>query len=174
MREKIGPNEAEPEGFGGSKVEGDNKVWPDLLRNPSGRGRFYRFRCHSSLGDTRYPSLVVPRTRKNRLPSPPVPICRYNLELSGFALTSYSALEGRNDLQDGGEKFGGGGDGGEALREGSAFMGSNHLAERNLRSMSTLERVLIRCRLFTRMLGATAGPVCLDGNLFTRRSSGRV
>jgi hypothetical protein len=47
--------------------------------NPSGRGRFFRFRRRSSLGDTRYPSLVAPRTRENRLPATHTPICRYNL-----------------------------------------------------------------------------------------------
>jgi hypothetical protein len=54
LRGKIGPDEAEPEGFGGSKVEGDNEVWPDFhpsdeipslgtpdfTRNPKGRGQF--------------------------------------------------------------------------------------------------------------------------------------
>jgi hypothetical protein len=34
LRAKISPDEAEPEGFGGSKVEGENEVWPDLRRNP--------------------------------------------------------------------------------------------------------------------------------------------
>jgi len=33
-------DEAEPEGFGGSKVEGKNDVWPDFRPNPKGRGRF--------------------------------------------------------------------------------------------------------------------------------------
>ena len=71
LRAKIGPDEAEPEGFGGSKVEGEYEVWPDFGRNPQGRGRFSRFRCRSSLADARYASLLAPRTRKNRLPSPP-------------------------------------------------------------------------------------------------------
>jgi hypothetical protein len=35
---KIGPDQAEAEGFGGSKVEADNNVWPDLRRSPKGRG----------------------------------------------------------------------------------------------------------------------------------------
>lgn len=38
-----------------------------------------------------------------------------------------------------------------AFLDPGAFMESNHLAERNLRPMSTLERVLIRCRLTTKM-----------------------
>src|ERR1035438_2462940 len=40
LREKIGPDEAEPEGCGGSTVEGENDVWPDLLHNPKGRANF--------------------------------------------------------------------------------------------------------------------------------------
>ena len=58
-------------GCGGSTVEDDNKVWLDFLRNPSGRGQFSRFRCRSSLTDTRYVSLLASRTRKNWLPAPP-------------------------------------------------------------------------------------------------------
>jgi len=38
LRAKIGPGEAEPEGFGGFKVEGENEEWPDLRRNPKRRG----------------------------------------------------------------------------------------------------------------------------------------
>jgi hypothetical protein len=37
---KIGPDKAEAEGFGGSKVEADNAVWPDFRRSPKGRGQF--------------------------------------------------------------------------------------------------------------------------------------
>jgi hypothetical protein len=33
FRAKIGPDETEPEGFGGSKVEGENEVWPDFRRS---------------------------------------------------------------------------------------------------------------------------------------------
>jgi hypothetical protein len=36
LRTKIGPDAAEAEGFGGSKVEADNKVWPDIRRNLEG------------------------------------------------------------------------------------------------------------------------------------------
>jgi len=55
LRAKIGSDEAEPEGFGGSKVEGENEVWRDFRRNPKGRGQFFPFRRQSSLADTRYP-----------------------------------------------------------------------------------------------------------------------
>ena len=34
LRAKIGPDEAEPAGCGGSTVKGENEVWPDFLRNP--------------------------------------------------------------------------------------------------------------------------------------------
>ena len=34
LRAKIGPDEALAEGFGGSKVEAGNEVWPDFRRNP--------------------------------------------------------------------------------------------------------------------------------------------
>jgi hypothetical protein len=113
LRANIAPDEAEPAGFGGPKVKGDNKVWrdfhpsdqdpslgtpdfhpsdqdpslgtPDFRRNPGpqtrdlcvfgwkpkGRGQFFRFRCRSSLTDTRYASLLSSRTRKNWLLSPP-------------------------------------------------------------------------------------------------------
>jgi len=49
LRAKIGPDKAEPEGCGGSTVEGENEVWPDCRRNPAGRGQFSRFRRRSSL-----------------------------------------------------------------------------------------------------------------------------
>ena len=38
LRAKIRPDEAESEDCGGSTVEDDNKVWPDLRRNPKGGG----------------------------------------------------------------------------------------------------------------------------------------
>jgi hypothetical protein len=70
----MGTPEAEAEGFGDSKVEADNEVWPDFhpsdedlslgtpdfRRNPKGWGQFSRSLRHSSLGDTRYPSLLAP------------------------------------------------------------------------------------------------------------------
>ena len=68
LRAKIRPDEAESEGCGGSTVEDENEVWPDFRRNPSGRGQFSPFRCQSSLADTRYASLLIPRTEKNWLP----------------------------------------------------------------------------------------------------------
>ena len=74
MREKIGPDEAEPEGFGGSRVEGDNEVWadfhpsdedlsletPDFLHNPKGRGGFSRSLRLSSLKYVKYIVLLIP------------------------------------------------------------------------------------------------------------------
>jgi hypothetical protein len=76
---KSGQTRRWPNGIGGSKVEVGNKVWPDFLRNPKGRGqpfsgRWARFRSRWSLEDARYSSLLAPRTRKNWLPSPPVPV----------------------------------------------------------------------------------------------------
>ena len=38
LRVKIVPDKAKAEGFGGSKVEADNAVWPDFRRSPKGRG----------------------------------------------------------------------------------------------------------------------------------------
>src|SRR5438045_9695717 len=78
-RGKIGPDEAEPDGCGGPTVEGENEVWPDFHRNPPGRGQFSRFRCYSSLTDTRYVSILAPRTRKNWLPAPPPRQCEQAL-----------------------------------------------------------------------------------------------
>ena len=69
---KIGPDEAESEGCGGSTVEDDNEVWPDFHRNPKGWGQFPPFHRRSSLEDTPYSSLLAPRTEKNWLPAPPV------------------------------------------------------------------------------------------------------
>jgi hypothetical protein len=94
LRAKIGPDagsprtglrpwggdEAEPEGCGGSTVKGENEVWPDFHRNPKGRGHFSSFRRQSSLADTRYASLLIPRTEKKWLPSLPTCICGYTLE----------------------------------------------------------------------------------------------
>jgi hypothetical protein len=60
LRAKIRPDEAEPEGCGGSTVEGENEVWPDFRRNPKGRGQFSRFLRQSSLAYTRYASLLIP------------------------------------------------------------------------------------------------------------------
>jgi len=78
-----GGDEAEPAGCGGSTVKGENEVWQDFRRNPGapthdlcvlgwkskGRGQFSSFRRQSSLADTRYASLLTPRTEKNWLPA---------------------------------------------------------------------------------------------------------
>jgi hypothetical protein len=40
LRAKIGPDEAESEGCGGSTAEGENEAWPDFRGNPSGRASF--------------------------------------------------------------------------------------------------------------------------------------
>src|ERR1700727_1279541 len=71
LRRKIGPNEAESEGCGGSTVEDDNEGWTDLRRDPEGWGQFSPFLRPSSLEDSRYSSLLAPRTGKNWLPAPP-------------------------------------------------------------------------------------------------------
>ena len=84
LREKIRPDEAEPEGCGGPTVEGENEVWPDFRRNPKGRGHFSPFRRRSSLADTRYASLLAPRTEKKWLPALPASICRYTLGCAGL------------------------------------------------------------------------------------------
>jgi hypothetical protein len=60
LRAKIRSDKAEPEDFGGSKVEGENEVWPDFRRNPSGRGQSSSFPRRSSLRYTRYLSLLAP------------------------------------------------------------------------------------------------------------------
>ena len=75
LRVKIGPNEAEPEGCGGSTVKGENEVWPDFRRNPSGRGQFSRFPRRSSLADTRYP----PHESKNDSWGPRVCVTPHSL-----------------------------------------------------------------------------------------------
>jgi hypothetical protein len=41
LRAKIGPDKAEAEGFGGSKVEADNAVWPDFRSQPEGTGPIF-------------------------------------------------------------------------------------------------------------------------------------
>ena len=40
---KIGPDEAEPEGCGGSTVEGENEVWPDFRERGPRRAVFARW-----------------------------------------------------------------------------------------------------------------------------------
>src|ERR1035437_6550719 len=71
LRAKIRPDEAEPEGCGGSTVEGENEEWPDFRSSPKGRGQFSPALRPSSLGYARYPSLLIPRSEKKWLPSPP-------------------------------------------------------------------------------------------------------
>jgi hypothetical protein len=81
----IGPDEAEADGFVGPKVGRQRSMArslryrqnalagdPNLRRNPEGWGQFSSFLCHSSLADTRYASLLSPRTEKNWLPASPV------------------------------------------------------------------------------------------------------
>ena len=60
LQEKIGSDEAESDGLGGSKFEDENKVWPNFLRNPKGRGGFSRFLRRSSLAYVQYASLLAP------------------------------------------------------------------------------------------------------------------
>jgi hypothetical protein len=74
LRAKIGPapgpprtglrpwggDEAEPEGCGGSTVDGENEVWPDFRRNPSGWEPI--FLIPSSLVVSRHPVCVTPRS----------------------------------------------------------------------------------------------------------------
>jgi hypothetical protein len=60
LRAKTRPDEAEFEGFGGSKSENENEVWADFRRNPKGRGQFSPFLRQSSLADT--PVCVTPRS----------------------------------------------------------------------------------------------------------------
>ena len=71
LRAKSRPDEAESEGCGGPTVEDDNEVWPAFLRDLEGRGHFLSFLRQLSLADTRYASLLIPRTEKKWLPSLP-------------------------------------------------------------------------------------------------------
>jgi hypothetical protein len=54
--------------LGGSKVQADNKAWPNFRRNPVGRGQCSRLRCPSSLQDARYSSLLAPRGEEKLAP----------------------------------------------------------------------------------------------------------
>jgi len=40
LRAKIRPAKAEAENRGDPTIKAENAVWPDLRRNPKGRGRF--------------------------------------------------------------------------------------------------------------------------------------
>ena len=46
---KFGQMRRRPKTVAGPTVEAGNEVWPNLRRNPKGRGQFSRFRCRSSL-----------------------------------------------------------------------------------------------------------------------------
>jgi hypothetical protein len=55
----MGPAQAEPEGFGGSKVEGENDVWSHFSPQPEGMGPI--FPISLSLVASRHPVCVAPR-----------------------------------------------------------------------------------------------------------------
>jgi hypothetical protein len=61
LRAKISPDEAEPEGFGGSKVEGENEVWPDFRRNPRLPARVLRAGMEAERDGASFPHFVVAR-----------------------------------------------------------------------------------------------------------------
>jgi hypothetical protein len=60
LRAKIGLDEAEAEGFGGSKVEADNEVWPDFLPQPTGTGPI--FLISASIVARMHPASVAPHS----------------------------------------------------------------------------------------------------------------
>jgi hypothetical protein len=60
LRAKIGPNEAEPEGCGGSTVEGENEVWLDFRRNPPGPWPI--FPISASIVANKHPVCVTPHS----------------------------------------------------------------------------------------------------------------
>ncbi len=60
LRAKIGPDEAEPEGCGGSTVKGENEVWPDFSPQPFGPGPI--FPISSSIVASRHPVCVTPHS----------------------------------------------------------------------------------------------------------------
>ena len=72
MREKIVPDEAEDEGYGGSTVEDDNEVWDDFAATPGAPGAFGDgveafglgpvFLISVSLVARRFPIFVTPRS----------------------------------------------------------------------------------------------------------------
>ena len=80
-------------------LEAARGFWPDLGRNPSGRGHFSLALCPSSLTDTRYASLLFPRSEKKWLASLPIPLCRYTPGLvaevvrAGASATDQSSRE---------------------------------------------------------------------------------
>src|SRR5271155_1080869 len=72
LRPKTGPDEAEAEGFGYSKVEADNEIWPGFRRNPQGRGGFFPIAL--SLVVQIHPVFLSPRFAHSEK-SPPVAAC---------------------------------------------------------------------------------------------------
>jgi len=68
---KLGQTKPSPQAVAGPPSRARMKYGPISRRNPSGRGQCSRFLRRSSLADTRYASLLTPRTRKNWLPAPP-------------------------------------------------------------------------------------------------------
>jgi hypothetical protein len=96
-----GGDEAESEGCGGSTVEDDNEVWPDLRRNPEGWGQFSSFLRHASLEDSPYSSLLTPRTEKNWLPAPPA-----GKFITGSRLTTHESPVRPRDLRGAGAPLG--------------------------------------------------------------------
>ena len=70
---KSGQTRRNPKAVAASQSRTRTKYGRIFARNPEGRRHFSSFRRHSSLGDTRYPSLLIPRTEEKWLPSlPPV------------------------------------------------------------------------------------------------------
>ena len=68
LRTKIRSDEAEPEDFGGSKVEGDNAAWLDFRHNPKGRGPI--FLISLSLVASRHPVCVAPHSLNSKKLAP--------------------------------------------------------------------------------------------------------
>ena len=60
-----------PKAVAGPQSRATTKYGPICAATPGGWGQFSPFRRHSSLEDTPYSSLLVPRTEKNWLPAPP-------------------------------------------------------------------------------------------------------
>ncbi|HWT64705.1 MAG TPA: hypothetical protein VN151_01220 [Terracidiphilus sp.] len=60
LRVKIAPDEAKAEGFGGSKVEANNKVWRDFYPQPGGLGPISLI--SAALVARRHPVCVAPRS----------------------------------------------------------------------------------------------------------------
>ena len=65
LRVKIRPDEAEPEGRGGSTVEGENEVWPDFHSQPGGAGPI-----SASIVASRHPVCVTPHSLNSKKLAP--------------------------------------------------------------------------------------------------------